>query len=160
MVDKEFEIFVCRCRRMLVSVARGYLGDDDMAEDVVQEALLKLYAMRDKLDTYHSVEALARVVVKRLSLNVLRNHQRHRVVQLNVDVSDGGVMDDDRVRVILSLIDGLPDKQQMVLRMKHIEGMEVEEIASVIQMSTDAVYQNLSRARRAILEQFKDRKDG
>ena len=42
MVDKEFEIFVCRCRRMLVSVARGYLGDDDMAEDVVQEALLKL----------------------------------------------------------------------------------------------------------------------
>ena len=160
MVDKEFEIFVCRCRRMLVSVARGYLGDDDMAEDVVQEALLKLYAMRDKLDTYHSVEALARVVVKHLSLNVLRNHQRHRVVPLNVDVSDGGVMDDDRVRVILALIDGLPDKQQMVLRMKHIEGMEVEEIASVIQMSTDAVYQNLSRARRAILEQFKDRKDG
>ena len=160
MVDKEFEIFVCRCRRMLVSVARGYLGDDDMAEDVVQEALLKLYAMRDKLDTYHSVEALARVVVKRLSLNVLRIHQRHRVVPLNVDVSDGGVMDDDRVRVILALIDGLPDKQQMVLRMKHIEGMEVEEIASVIQMSTDAVYQNLSRARRAILEQFKGRKDG
>ena len=58
------------------------------------------------------------------------------------------------------MIDGLPDKQQMVLRMKHIEGMEVEEIASVIQMSTDAVYQNLSRARRAILEQFKGRKDG
>lgn len=160
MVDKEFEIFVCRCRRMLVSVARGYLGDDDMAEDVVQEALLKLYAMRDKLDTYHSVEALARVVVKRLSLNVLRTHQRHRVVPLNVDVSDEGVMDDDCVRVILALIDGLPDKQQMVLRMKHIEGMEVEEIASVIQMSTDAVYQNLSRARRAILEQFKGRKDG
>lgn len=160
MVDKEFEIFVCRCRRMLVSVARGYLGDDDMAEDVVQEALLKLYAMRDKLDTYHSVEALARVVVKRLSLNVLRNHQRHSVVPLNEDVSDEGVMDDDRVRVILALIDGLPDKQQMVLRMKHIEGMEVEEIASVIQMSTDAVYQNLSRARRAILEQFKGRKDG
>ena len=160
MVDKEFEIFVCRCRRMLVSVARGYLGDDDMAEDVVQEALLKLYAMRDKLDTYHSVEALARVVVKRLSLNVLRNYQRHRVVPLNVDVSDEGVMDDDRVRVILALIDGLPDKQQMVLRMKHIEGMEVEEIASVIQMSADAVYQNLSRARRAILEQFKGRKDG
>jgi RNA polymerase sigma-70 factor (ECF subfamily) len=43
----------------------------------------------------------------------------------------------------------------MVLRMKHIEGMEVEEIAAAVQMSIDAVYQNLSRARRSILEQFK-----
>jgi RNA polymerase sigma-70 factor (ECF subfamily) len=56
---------------------------------------------------------------------------------------------------LLRLIDTLPTKQQMVLRMKHIEGMEVEEIAAAVQMSIDAVYQNLSRARRSILEQFK-----
>ena len=44
----------------------------------------------------------------------------------------------------------------MVLRLKHIEGMEVEDIARVAQMSIDAVYQNLSRARRSILQKFKN----
>ena len=42
--------------------------------------------------------------------------------------------------------------------MKHLDNMEIEEIAETVQMSREAVYQNLSRARRAILEQFKTAK--
>lgn len=61
------------------------------------------------------------------------------------------------IRAVLDVVDSLPSKQQMVFRLKHIEAMEVEEIATVAMMSVDAVYQNLSRARRNILEQFKTR---
>lgn len=66
----------------------------------------------------------------------------------------------ERYTELLQAIDTLPSKQQMILRLKHIEGLEVEEIADLVKMSHDAIYQNLSRARRAILEQFKNRKDG
>ena len=161
MTNQEFEIFVERSRTKLIAIAHQYLGAVADAEDVVQEALLKLYAMRDRLDDYRSIDALAVVVVKRLSLNVLRHDKRHPATTLDERIT---VYDeppsDERYAELLQAIDTLPSKQQMILRMKHIEGLEVEEIADLVKMSHDAIYQNLSRARRAILEQFKNRKDG
>lgn len=161
MTNREFEIFVERTRPKLLSIACQYLGATADAEDVVQEALLKLYAMRQRLDTYKSVDALAVVVVKRLALNTLRNDKRHPFATLDerVTASEDPPVD-ERYEALLHTIDALPDKQQMILRMKHIEGMEVEEIAKLLKISHDAIYQNLSRARRAILEQFKNRKNG
>ena len=67
------------------------------------------------------------------------------------------LIEDGELGELLRAIDTLPSKQQIVLRLKHIEGMDVNEIAETIQMSEDAVYQNLSRARRAILNKFKAR---
>ena len=161
MTNREFEIFVERSRTKLLAIARQYLGDVANAEDIVQEALLKLYAMRDKLDDYHSVDALATVVVKRLALNTLRNEKRHPATTLDerITVSEES-SSEERYSELLRAIDTLPSKQQMILRLKHLEGMEVEEIADLVKMSHDAIYQNLSRARRAILEQFKNRKNG
>ena len=161
MTNREFEIFVERTRPKLLAIACQYLGATADAEDIVQEALLKLYAMRQRLDAYRSIEALATVVVKRLALNTLRNEKRHPATTLDERIT---VYDeppsDERYAELLQAIDTLPSKQQMILRMKHIEGLEVEEIADLVKMSHDAIYQNLSRARRAILEQFKNRKDG
>ena len=161
MTNQEFEIFVERTRPKLLAIAHQYLGAVADAEDVVQEALLKLYAMRQRLDTYHSVDALAVVVVKRLALNVLRYEQRHHETTLDERVTSyEEPPSEERYIELLRAIDALPDKQQMILRMKHMEGMDIAEIAELAGMSHDAIYQNLSRARRAILEQFKNRKNG
>lgn len=161
MTTQEFEIFAARSRARLLTTARSLIANGDEAEDVVQEALIKLYSMRDKLAEYRNIDALATVVVKHLALNVLRHRHRHRTTELNERVLySEELTSDDRIEELLKAIDSLPSKQQMILRMKHIEGMEVEEIASAVQMSHDAIYQNLSRARRAILEQFKQRKNG
>lgn len=161
MTNREFEIFVERNRTKLLAIAHQYLGAVADAEDIVQEALLKLYAMRDKLDDYRNIEALATVVVKRLALNTIRNEKRHPATTLDERITASDEPPSlERYTELLQAIDTLPSKQQMILRMKHIEGLEVEEIADLVKMSHDAIYQNLSRARRAILEQFKNRKDG
>ena len=160
MTNQEFEILARRLRITMLHSAERLLGSRDEAEDVVQEALLKLWAMRDRLGDYRSPEALARIVVKRLSLNVLRNYGRHPMVELRAEYEDDAEADEqsrERIRTLLEAVDRLPSKQQMILRMKHIEGMETEEIAEVAQMSIDAIYQNLSRARRAVLNKFKQK---
>ena len=152
MTNREFEIFVERSRTKLLAIAHQYLGAVADAEDVVQEALLKLYAMRDKLDDYRNIDALATVVVKRLALNNLRNEKRHPATTLDERITASEEPPSlERYTELLQAIDTLPSKQQ---------GLEVEEIADLVKMSHDAIYQNLSRARRAILEQFKNRKDG
>lgn len=159
MNNHEFEIFARGCRDELLAVACRLLRHRDDAEDVVQETLLKLYAMRHDLERYRSVEALAKVVVRHISLNVLRSQRRHPVLTLRADYEDDAPPDselkEETIKSLLRAIDRLPSKQQMILRLRHIEEMETSDIARIANMSVEAVYQNLSRARRAILQRFK-----
>lgn len=156
MQNNEFEIFVRRSREGMIATARRYGMTLAEAEDIVQDALLRLYAMRHRLDEYRRVESLANVVVRNMTIDLLRKRNRHVEVALNADMlSEDDIGYDERIKPLLRAMEKLPSTQQLVLRMKHIEGLEVEQIASLLQMNIDAVYQNLSRARRAILKQFK-----
>ena len=157
MENREFEIFARQCRSKLLTTARGYIPDIAEAEDVVQDALLKLYAMRHRLEEQRSPEALAITIVRHLAIDSLRRKQRYPEVALDASIVDSPEECDERIRAVLKLMDGLPSKQQIILRMKHIEGLECEQIAQIVGVSIDAVYQNLCRARRAILKEFKQR---
>jgi translation elongation factor TU len=55
---------------------------------------------------------------------------------------------------VMQLIATLPDAQQAILRMKHIDGLETSEIASITGSSEEAIRKNLSRARKRILKMF------
>lgn len=156
MQNSEFEIFARRSRDGMIATARRFGIPIAEAEDIVQDALVKLYAIRHRLDEYRNPDSLARIVVRNLAIDALRRRHKYHEVALTADMAyDEDLERDERIQPILRAMDSLPSKQQMVLRMKHIEELEVEEIASLLQMSVDAVYQNLSRARRAILKQFK-----
>lgn len=163
MNNHEFEIFARGCRDELLAIACRLLRHRDDAEDAVQETLLKLYAMRHDLAKYHSVEALAKVVVRHISLNYLRSQRRHPMLTLRADYEGDAPPDselkEEAIKSLLRAIDLLPSKQQMILRLRHIEEMDTDDIARIANMSIDAVYQNLSRARRAILQRFKHNND-
>ena len=76
-------------RPALLRMAIRYLEDSDEAEDAVQDALLKLWFLRDRLDQYRSVDALAIVITKHLCINRLRV-TRIEKVDLEQGISIGG----------------------------------------------------------------------
>jgi RNA polymerase sigma-70 factor (ECF subfamily) len=160
MQQKEFETLIRRIRRQLHREALRLLADNDEAEDVTQEAVLKLWAMRRQLDEYHSVEALAMVMVRRLSLSRKRTAATISLTDCQqTDVSNDAspeellIMQEEEAKV-MQLIATLPDAQQAILRMKHIDGLETSEIASITGSSEEAIRKNLSRARKRILKMF------
>jgi RNA polymerase sigma-70 factor (ECF subfamily) len=157
MNPKAFEIWIKELRPQLFLLSVRILGDEDEAEDVVQDTVLKLWSMEGRLDEYRSPDALARVITRRLSLNAIRS-KRHGSPRVDIPMSDSPedrMIDEEEEEREKELIRSLPDKQQVVLRMKHIDGMEVSEIAQVTGMTRDAVRQNLSRARKKIVSFFK-----
>ena len=159
MEQREFEIEVGRIRPRLHHEAMRYVSDEADAEDIAQEVVLKLWVMHDRLDEYRSIEALAVVMARRLSLNHLRTatvpigelSPAEAATTLTPETDFIGREDEERAQ---RLIDSLPDAQQTVLSMKHKEGMEVADIARLTGSSPEAVRQNLSRARRNILKHF------
>ncbi|GAA6529469.1 DNA-directed RNA polymerase sigma-70 factor [Segatella asaccharophila] len=156
MSPKAFEIWVKKLRPQLLILSIQILGDKDEAEDVVQDTVLKLWSMRAQLDRYRSADALARVITRRLSLNAIRNRSHERIRQ-DIPIADSPedrMIDTEEEERVMEMIRTLPDKQQTILRMKHIDGMEVSEIARTTGMTEEAVRQNLSRARRRIISLF------
>ena len=65
MTTEKYMDEVKAMRPMLLSVARGILGSDEEAEDVVQDAMLRLWQLRD--EPICNVRGFARVVVRNLS---------------------------------------------------------------------------------------------
>lgn len=160
MERQQFEIEAKRMRPALLRLASRYMEDADEAEDVIQDVLLKLWFLREKLDRYRSVDALAMVITKHLCINQLRT-RRMETVELQQDMQIAGsettdqrLLEAEETREVLRVISTLPNLQQAVLRMKHIEGFEVEEIARLTGSTPIAVRTNLSRARKKVREQF------
>ena len=142
-------------RPMLLNVARGILNSDEEAEDVVQDAMLRLWQLRD--EPVRNVRGFAKIVVRNLSLSKIRRKP------LTVDIDQANLAADDDTEMeryeqidrMMALVDVLPTMQQTVLRLRHMQDMTMADIASIIGTSEVAVRQSLSRARRSIIEQFK-----
>ena len=157
--QKELEKVIVGMRRRLMDEARRFLRNQDEAEDTVQDVVLKLWTMRDRLGDYRSVEAMAVVITRHLCLSRKRDYGKCLDLQALKETTDSGspeqlLIGRETEGRLLELIDTLPDRQQAILRMKHVDGMETDEIAALTGMTADSVRQNLSRARRNILKRF------
>ena len=140
-------------RPMLMATARRIVDDEAEAEDVVQDALLRLWQLRD--EPVQNVEGMARVVVQHLSIDAVRRRRENIPVEeielVGTSLSEG--LNDTEIHM-MALIRQLPTMQQTILRLRHVEEMEVIKIAELIGATEVMVRQSLSRARRKLLEQF------
>ena len=126
MEQHKFEIEAKRMRPAILRMATHYTEDTDEAEDVVQEVLLKLWFLRERLSQYRNIDALAMVITKHLCINRKRGEHLDIVPLEEGWMIEGEaspekrLVDDERMRELLELIANLPDLQQAILRMKHI----------------------------------------
>lgn len=142
-------------RPMLLNVAKGILGSDEEAEDVVQDAMLRLWQLRD--EPIRNVRGFSRIVVRNLCLSQARR-KRATIDIAQTDIANDEESENERneqINRMMKLVDALPTMQQTVLRLRHMQDMTMADIASLIGTSEAAVRQSLSRARRSIIEQFK-----
>ena len=152
MTQEEYKEEAQRLRPHLMEVARRYLDNDD-AEDTVQDALMRLWQMVDSLRM--PIDALARVLTRNLCIDKVR--RRHTTIAID-DASrlstDSDPESDERIERLMKVIATLPSLQQTILRLRHMEGMEMHQIAELIGSNEVAIRKALSRARQAVREKY------
>ena len=150
MTQEEFKEEAQRLRPRLMLTARRYLGDDD-AEDTVQDALLRLWQMVGELR--QPFDALALRLTRNLCIDQVRR-RKPTVMLTDSGGTDLADVDDERIERMMAVVSTLPDLQQTILRLRHLEGMEMNEIADLTGSSEVAVRKALSRARQAVRQKY------
>lgn len=138
------------------------MGNAQDAEDMVQEAYLRLWQRREELPPdMGSVEAYGITIVRNLCLDALKAPQleeEHRPIE-ELEVAQAGSLTrevevKDEASIVKRIIGALPEQQRQVVKMRDVDDCSYEEIEQVTGLSAVNIRVLLSRARKKIREQF------
>jgi RNA polymerase sigma-70 factor (ECF subfamily) len=130
----------------LLAHARRLAGDQQ-AEDVLQDALLKAMRAYPRLDHADHLRAWLYRVTTTTAIDFHRSRRRE---VLTDDPPAVGVQPEYDDGAFESLIEPLPDSAREALRLRFVEDLDYEAIATNLDCSPDAARQRVSTAVRAL----------
>jgi RNA polymerase sigma-70 factor (ECF subfamily) len=157
-----FEVVMRRYNRRLFRVARGLLGDDDEAEDVLQDAYVRAFEHLDQFEGRSSFSTwLTRIAVHEATA---RRRKLHRIQLIDM----GGFEDRQKPRssqkeaaldhasnrelgvVLRQAVDALPCDLRTVFTLRLVEGLDTRETAECLGLTSSNVKVRLHRARQLL----------
>lgn len=160
MEIQEFIHTVERLRGDLLLQARHLLDSEEDAEDAVQETLVKLWVLRERIPDASKMRNMATVVCRNVSLNILRDARQSVPIETTEVITIQGnpqvlIEEQESRQKLKHSIETLTDKQRAILRMRNVENMSYADIANIIGTSESSVRGMISKARLALLKQMK-----
>ena len=160
MNQKEFLETVLPFKDKVYRLAKRLLVSSDEAEDATQELYFKLWKNKGKIEKYDNVEAYAMMMTKNYCLDQLKSKRASNLTLVHSNYRDENaklqseVEYKDGASIIKRMMNDLPEKQRMIVQLRDVENYEYHEIAEIMGMEPTAIRVALSRARKALREQF------
>jgi len=138
----------------LVRMARFFVDDRTAAEDLVQEAFIRLARSAHRLRDRDRAAAYLRAIV----LNLARDHNRRGLVSLRhrppADPAPASVEEQVAARsdqqAVVAALGQLPRRQRDCLVLRYYLELSVPEIAETMGLSANSVKTHLQRGLRAL----------
>ena len=175
--DKEaFEELVRRHQHRVFAVAGGILRRREDVEDVAQQVFVKAYFSLRRFDQRAAFSTWLYKITVNECWDLLRK-KKVRPLLYESDLSEeqagqfsaaerleSGAQDvSDKLEAqqqVENLLQGLDERDRMMLILKEVEGFAIDEIAEILDLNANTVKVRLFRARRRIVNQVRRRGDG
>ena len=143
--------------------AYDVLYDHDRAQDVAQEAFVKVHRALHNYDLGRDFASWLYRIVLNLSIDHKRRRDRDRSIPTDkveeiMDARKVMVEDEEKAATIERVelvLQNLPDKYRIPLTLKDIDGLSVEEVARVLDLSYSTVRWRLHKARTMFRERWR-----
>ncbi len=152
----------------LFGYAARVLGDHAEAEDVVQDAMLRLWKIAPD---WRQGDAKVSTWAYRVTVNLCTDRLRRRktrgqvhldsVAEPEADLASAveQMTEKDRAEALQSALQTLPDRQRQAVILRNLEGLSNPEIAGIMDISVEAVESLTARGKRALKAALIGRKD-
>ena len=167
-----FQELFDRYRDRLVHFITRKTGDGDRAQDLVQEAFIRVTRHLHRFDTSKKFSTWVYTIASNLSKNELRNRSRSPLVLFQkltsnwdddhrpLQFEDLTMQPDDLFRkrflrrLVEDTVDELPEHHRLVFRLRELEGKSYEEIAEITGVNLGTVKSRLHRARNSFAQRI------
>lgn len=156
---------VARYLPQVLALGRRMLKDTAEAEDVAQEAMLRLWQMAPRWREDAPVGAWLYRVAHNLAIDRIRRRRPTVDVDAAIDLADPAptpaerLAERERKAAVERAIAALPERQRTAITLVHTLEMGNIEAAAAMEISVEALESLLSRGRRALRAALMDLKD-
>ena len=157
-----FESFFHKYYGSLCVFAANILGDDDTAEEIVQDFFVKIWEKREQLFIETSVNHYLYRSVKNLCINHINHEkikQKHAASVLKEselpEPDDQELMMSGLLETIEETISAMPEKRKQIFRLSRYEGLKYHEIAARLNVSVKTVETHMSLAIKTLRDKLK-----
>ncbi|WP_236975789.1 RNA polymerase sigma factor [Membranihabitans maritimus] len=151
------EVFPLRDK--LYRFSQSIVRKNDIAEDVVQEVLIKVWDKREDWKDWNNMNAMIFTITKNLSLDKLKSKNNQlRPIPEGYDTPSETrgpaqkAIAGDIHQIIKQSIEKLNDIQRMVIQLRDMEGYTYKEISKMTDLTMAQVKVNLHRGRLELRE--------
>ncbi|HPA19442.1 MAG TPA: sigma-70 family RNA polymerase sigma factor [Verrucomicrobiae bacterium] len=149
--DAAFEELVARYYAPALAVARARLRDEELAQDIVQEAFIRVFRERGRYDPTRSFAAWFYTILRNIATDAIRGRVRYRrkleiLADGEAEVPPVGALALD-CAALLSCLSG-PERETLVYY--HIHGMSLRQIAELLHISAEAAKKRVQRALKKL----------
>jgi RNA polymerase sigma-70 factor (family 1) len=150
---KLFDLYKDRFYSVVLKMTRS----DEVAEDIVQDVFMKIWAKRESLVHIDNPSSyFFTAVYRRVYHHYRKVASEKQLLQVALPIKEGVNTTDEMVmaheskKLIFQAIAKLPPQQQIVFRLSKQEGLSREDIASQLHISPNTVKNHLSNAIKFI----------
>lgn len=163
--EKAFEELVTTYQERVYRVAWRFVRDDDLAEDVAQEAFIKVFRHIDRFQERSSLYTWIYRITVNIALNKLKRDRFRQMLPLGDFGRPDRRASADPARRALSnelaervdqAVSELPEKQRLVFTLKFYEELSHREIAEVVGCSEGTSKANYFHAIRKLRKALED----
>jgi RNA polymerase sigma-70 factor (ECF subfamily) len=168
--EAAFQALVERHRARAWRVARGLVGSDEDAQDLVQEAFLRVFRSLSSFDFAHGFTTWLYRIVTNLAIDHLRKRRASISTTApsdedsDLDLADergaspsAGLEHDDLAVEVQACLASLAPHFQSVLQLREMEGLPCTEIARIVGATHVTVRWRLHRGRKLFQEEWERR---
>jgi RNA polymerase sigma-70 factor (ECF subfamily) len=165
-----FGDLVSQCRRRVMGRISRLVARPEDVEDVAQEVFIRMQASIGRLQTPEAFDLWAYRLTTNAAYDYLRQRPQRREVRMS-DLRDHemdaaadrasreSLRDEEEHHRVVEYVDGLlaqlPASERILIVMREVEGLSMEELADVLGISVGAVKLRLFRARNKLYQIWK-----
>jgi RNA polymerase sigma-70 factor (ECF subfamily) len=145
-------------QQRLYQVIRRQVPSHEDADDVLQNTFIKVFRHLERFENRSELYTWMYRIASNEVLNHLRSQKRTKVETLgdNDHREADTYLNTDHLREALEAIVGrLPERQQMVFRMRYYDELPYKEIASLLNLTEGALKASFHHAVKKIEEEIK-----